>query len=495
VADRTVPRELQTPRAKTRTAIIGGGQGCRAILELVSLGRLSALNLDVICVVDPDPNALGSVYARSLNIPTRRSIEEVLDFSGVELLIELTGRDEILTELYHLIPPGTKVIDHQFARVFWDLNGAFQKLREQLEEKTQLEAQRKEAVQRFEQFLSAAHDMIIMKDLDGRYLVINPVAAALFNREPAEWIGKTDLELFGDRLAGLFSGRDQEVLERQCHICHEETLTVEGKKYHLHTVRFPLFDYKGNLKGVGAISRDITEQKRLQRSLIQSEKLAAIGKLAAGIAHEINNPLSGVLTFIEDLLIDVDPNDPVRRDYEVIYREALRCRQIVRDLLDYTRLQQPVRQRTDVNSIVMRAHGLLSKQAAFRNIEFDLRLCPTPHEVNVDPGQMQQVILNLVMNASEAMDGKGTITISTGLAERDRGVFFEVADHGCGIPEDQIKKIFEPFFSTKGSRGNGLGLSVVQSIVEQHAGNVAVRSGVGTGTTFHVRLPGQESVS
>lgn len=482
-------------RPVTLAAIIGGGHGCKAILDLVSQGKLAALNLEVLCVVDPDPDAPGVAAARELGIPSLRSLHEALRFEGLELIIELTGKDEILADLYRLTPPGVRIMDHRLARVFWDLNEVFQGLRERLQEKTDLEARLKESVQRFEQFVNAAQDIIVLKDLGGRYLFINRVAAALFGRRPEEFVGKTDRMLFDPVLAERFEKRDKAFFQAGRTVSREESLVLGGRKIYLHTVRFPLLDHKGQVMGVGVISRDVTEQKRLQRSLIQSEKLAAVGKLAAGIAHEINNPLSGIITFVEDLLIDVDPADPVRRDYEVIYREALRCRQIVRDLLDYTRLQHPVRQGIDLNTVIRRAHGLVSKQAAFRNVDFDFRLSAGPVEVHADPGQMQQVILNLVMNAAEAMDGKGTITIASGLSGTGRRVFFEVADTGCGIPKDQIEKIFEPFYSTKGARGNGLGLSVVQSIVDQHGGRIHVRSAVGQGTSFRIELPAREAAS
>lgn len=493
---RSVPdRAGSAEQTVTLAAIIGGGHGCKAILDLVSLGKLAALNLEVLCVVDPDPAAPGVAAAREMGIPTLRSFYEALRFEGLELIIELTGKDEILAELYRLTPPGVRIMDHRLAQVFWDLNELFQGLQVRLQEKIELEARLQESVQRFEQFVNAAHDLIVLKDLDGRYLFINPVAAALFGLRPEEFLGKTDRELFEPGLAELFEKRDRSLLETGRTFSREESLVLGGRRVYLHTVRFPLLDHKGHVVGVGVISRDVTEQKRLQRSLIQSEKLAAVGKLAAGIAHEINNPLSGIITFVEDLLIDVDPADPVRRDYEVIYREALRCRQIVRDLLDYTRLQHPVRQGIDINTVIRRAHGLVSKQAAFRNVDFEFRLSAAPVEVQADPGQMQQVLLNLVMNASEAMDGKGTITIVSGRSGAGRRVFFEVADTGCGIPQDQLEKIFEPFYSTKGARGNGLGLSVVQSIVDQHGGRIRVRSTVGRGTVFRIELPAREAAS
>jgi len=617
------PQESQTATSQTKTAIIGGGQGCRAILQLLAEGRLTALNLDVICVVDPNQNSVGMSYARELGILTTPKIEKVLEFPNLKLVIELTGSDAILAELYRIIPTGVKVIDHTFARVFWDLNNVEQDLRKQLREKVVLEErlrrdrkklqdiinslgdviivmdrdlaieavnaeftkitglgpsqitgdkcrgvvceklglskgtnktcpagealktgiwsrsilstmqedgeeayyevsakpivdeegriircvetfhriteqvllkrETKESVQRFQQFIDSAHDLILMKDLEGRYMVINPSAANLFRLEPRDFIGKTDKELFDPKLAERLREKDREVLQNRRHICHEETLVLGGTRHHLNTVRFPLLDYKGDCTGLCSISRDITAQRQLQKSLIQSEKLAALGKLAAGVAHEINNPLSGILAFVEDLLIDVDPDDPVRRDYEVILREALRCRQIVKDLLDYSRVQKPVRHPNDINLIVQRVLSIVSKQAAFRNIEFDVEPSSIARTANIDSSQMQQVILNLVMNAADAMNARGTIRISTGYIQEANEVFLAVSDHGSGIPEENLKKIFEPFFSTKGSKGNGLGLPVVSGIVERHGGRIDIQTAVSRGTTFEIRLPACEA--
>jgi PAS domain S-box-containing protein len=356
-------------------------------------------------------------------------------------------------------------------------------------EQVLLKRETKESVQRFQQFIDSAHDLILIKDLEGRYMVINPCAASLFQLEPRDFIGKTDKELFDPKLAYRLHTKDREVLENRRHICHEETLVLSGTKYHLNTIRFPLLDYKGDCNGLCSISRDITAQTQLQQSLIQSEKLAALGKLAAGVAHEINNPLSGILTFVEDLLIDVNTNNPVRRDYEVILREALRCRQIVKDLLDYARVQKPVRHPNDINIIVERVLSIVSNQAAFRNIEFDLKPLSSTKRANIDSSQMQQVILNLVMNAADAMDGRGTIGIFTGFNQEADEVCMTVSDHGCGIPEENLKKIYEPFFSTKGSKGNGLGLPVVLGIVERHGGKMDIKTAVGQGTTFQISLP------
>jgi len=595
-----------------KAAIIGGGHGCKAILELLVEGRLRELQLEVLCVVDPIAEGEGVRFAIEQGWPHFEKIQDALQLPGLELVLEVTGDDTVLQDIYDRLPPGVKVMDHTVARVFWDLAQVQRNLRGELHEReqishrlqeildsipdlvivldkdmriervnarftqatgltleearavnwyeelcamgrpdeldapfcpfwevmktgrpcvlvrydegtlgeaghyeittspifdakgrivrvvemsrpiteqVQLKRATEESEQRFRQFVDAAHDLIVMKNLEGRYLVINPRAAELFGRKVEEFIGKTDREVVGPRTAKLMARKDREVIAGGTYKTCEESLVIDGRDVYLDTVRFPLFDYKGAVAGVASISRDITEHKRLERELIQSEKLAAVGKLSAGIAHELNNPLTGVLTFSEELLEDAPEDDPRREDYQVILQETLRCRRIVRDLLDYARMTKPERRSDDVNGVVHRALGLVARQAILQDIRFDLDLQPDLPPAHIDPNQIQQVLMNLVINAADAMDRTGRIRIETRAAPDAPSVEVTVTDTGCGIAEDKLQQIFEPFYSTKGAQGNGLGLPVVASIIEQHGGTLSVSSQVGVGTTFTVNLP------
>lgn len=608
-----------------KTAIIGGGKGCRAILELALSGRLQTISLKVMCVVDPMNDAPGIALARENKIPTLENMEAAVRLPGLDLILEVTGRDDVLERIYQLVPPGVRVMDHVLARVFWDVEQVELALRDELKKSQALEHQvaedrrelqeildsipdvvmvidkdqkvertnarfeevtgtsREDAIgkyccdvycmmseemlraqgmcpfkevmrtgkpvsliryypasgdddeesyheitatpirneageivrlvktarpvteqvrlkreteereQRFRQFLDAAHDLIVMKDIGGRYFFINQQAAALMGKSPEDFIGRTDPEVLPLKLARRIMDQDRKVMEEMRHVSREERLVVAGKRYYLDTVRLPLLDYKGEVMGVASISRDITSHKRLERELVESERLAAVGKLAAGVAHEINNPLTGILTFTESLLLDSAPDDPRREDYGVIMRETMRCRQIVRDLLDYSRLERPKRELSELNRLVERAVSLVDKQAEFHDIRFETEFTDSLPRVSVDPNQIQQMILNLVINAKDAMDKEGTITLRTSAGGPGGPVTVEVADHGCGIRKDKLKTIFEPFYTTKGAEGNGLGLPVVKSIVEQHGGSVEVESEVGKGTVFRINLPGVEA--
>ncbi len=229
--------------------------------------------------------------------------------------------------------------------------------------------------------------------------------------------------------------------------------------------------------------------KNAQAQLIRSQKLEAVGKVAAGVAHEINNPLTGIMTMAEELIDGLPENEQAHQDAQLILHEALRCRQIVRDLLDFSRQNEVHRRLTSVDAVVKKAVDLVKKQYSFQGIRFLLMFESEGRLIKIDPNQIQQVILNLVINARDAMEGCGEILIRTeDEPKRDRLVV-EVTDRGCGIAEESIKKIFDPFYSTKGEQGNGLGLAAVQSIIEEHHADIAVSSRVGKGTSFRLLFP------
>jgi two-component system NtrC family sensor kinase len=227
----------------------------------------------------------------------------------------------------------------------------------------------------------------------------------------------------------------------------------------------------------------------MQQGLIQSERLISMGKLAAGVAHEINNPLTGILSYAEDLQEGADPADPRRKDYEVIVREALRCRQIVRSLLDFARQDRPVRMRTHPRNLVERSLDVVARQATFRNIRFLCEIEDDLPAIEVDPTQIQQVMVNLIVNAQQAMPEGGKIVLVAQLSKDGSQVEFSVRDEGIGIPPEIRSHIFDPFFSTKGGKTDGLGLSICLGIVQSHGGTIDLVSEVGKGTTFRFLIP------
>ncbi len=233
------------------------------------------------------------------------------------------------------------------------------------------------------------------------------------------------------------------------------------------------------------------ELKALQARLIQSEKMSSLGRMAASVAHEINNPLGGIVVFSCLLLEQTSQDFPGRRKLETIVREASRCRDIVRSLLDFARPGESVRQRSDLNAIVQAALELLKGQALFQGLEVVLELqAGAPLEIRCNPSQLQQAFTNLLVNAAEAMSGGGRITVRSWRDPPTGRAAVSFADTGCGIPAESLGQIFEPFFTTKQEgHGTGLGLAIVYGIVERHRGTIKVDSRPGQGTTFTVWLP------
>jgi len=252
------------------------------------------------------------------------------------------------------------------------------------------------------------------------------------------------------------------------------------------------------LVGIGSTFEEIYERlsDETHMKLVRSVKLASLGQLSAGIAHEINNPLTAVLSY-SSLLLDKAKNPKERQWLNIIVDETKRCRNIVAGLLEFARQSTPEMVTTQVNDVIERAIALVETKESFHNIKIIKDLAPNLPKVRVDRGQIYQVLTNLIINAGDSMDGKGTLTvesrpytIESRVAEDHHFVEVSVTDTGCGITEQNMERIFDPFFTTKGPTvGTGLGLSICFGIIKRHGGNITVRSKVNEGSTFIIHLP------
>jgi two-component system NtrC family sensor kinase len=220
--------------------------------------------------------------------------------------------------------------------------------------------------------------------------------------------------------------------------------------------------------------------------------MASVGRLAAGIAHEINNPLTGVLSFSSLLLKNATEGSESQADLEIIVRETKRCREIVKGLLDFSRQVPPRKTNVNLNETVKRALEIVDHQLAVKNIVVTTTMREDLPSARVDSNQIVQVLINLLVNAADAIGPQGgEIFLSTDLEEIEGNQMVElkVADTGCGIPLSEQDKIFEPFFSTKEGKGTGLGLAVVWGIINEHDGSISVTSQPERGSTFTILLP------
>lgn len=237
----------------------------------------------------------------------------------------------------------------------------------------------------------------------------------------------------------------------------------------------------------------IAQEDRMKKVLArvaQAEKMASMGQLAAGVAHEINNPLTGILLYANLILEGLDREDPRREDLELVIEDANRCRDIVRNLLTYSRRTSPNKEVFPLNELVCRSLGLIRDQKLFLHVNVVKDLSDEAMLIRADKNQLSQVIINLVMNAIDAMKREGTLRLRTYQDKKDPKVYLEVSDTGCGISVENVSKVFDPFFTTKEpGKGTGLGLSTVYGIVKDNEGNICVKETSSKGTTFIVELP------
>ncbi len=237
-------------------------------------------------------------------------------------------------------------------------------------------------------------------------------------------------------------------------------------------------------------NQDTKIKEFAQAKMAEAERLAIIGQLAAGVAHEINNPLTGIILYCDIALKSMPEDDVKRKNLEKINHEAIRCKSIVKGLLDFARHKKPETKEASVNQILETTLFLLKNQPLFHNVNLKNDLDQSLPLIKIDVGQIQQVFMNIIMNAVEAMDGKGDLSIKSQLSEDEKYIEISFTDTGPGIKSEHIKRIFEPFFTTKGAvHGVGIGLAISHRIIKDHNGKIVVKSAVGKGTTFTIELP------
>jgi two-component system NtrC family sensor kinase len=247
---------------------------------------------------------------------------------------------------------------------------------------------------------------------------------------------------------------------------------------------------KGELAVLGrSFNNMVTTLERTQQELMHKEKLASMGQLAAGVAHEINNPLGTILLFSDVMYKESSDDDPHREDLKMIINEATRCKNIVADLLNFARQQEILAEETEVHHLLRQVIRGVQLQPLFEKVEIVQRFDPELPSIQADSAQLQQIFVNLLNNAAEAMAGGGTILIETRQSD-EHWVEIKISDTGCGIPEENLGRLFTPFFTTKAhGKGTGLGLSIVYGIIKMHRGQIAVKSELDKGTTFTITLP------
>jgi signal transduction histidine kinase len=232
------------------------------------------------------------------------------------------------------------------------------------------------------------------------------------------------------------------------------------------------------------------ELENTQLQLLQAEKMSSLGKLAAGVAHQLNNPLGGITLYAKLIMEEYDLEKGAKEDLDRIIRDAKRCRDTVKELLEFTRQTRHLMRHHDINRALTRTLFLLESQTLFHNIGIKKDLAPSLPLVLSDVQQLYHLFMNVVLNAAQAMEGRGTLTVKSRLLPDVNRVCIAISDTGPGISEEYLPQIFEPFFTTKDEgKGTGLGLSLAYRIVQNHGGHIRAESSPGKGTTFTIELP------
>jgi two-component system NtrC family sensor kinase len=236
-------------------------------------------------------------------------------------------------------------------------------------------------------------------------------------------------------------------------------------------------------------ARLIENQKaRYDQLAIHTEKMSALGRMAAGIAHEINNPLAGILLFSTNMSKKVPEKGPMKEGLDIIIRETVRCKTIIQELLEFSRDREPQKEMVNPNTILEKALKMLENEFRLHHIQIKKQLSDNLQETMLDENQIEQIFVNLLLNAVQAIEEKGAITVISRMDENRKKALIEIADTGSGIPPENTAKIFEPFFSTK-PKGTGLGLAVSYAIVKNHQGDINAFSKPGEGTRFVLEFP------
>jgi two-component system NtrC family sensor kinase len=456
-------------------------------------------------IVDVNPALARMLGYDSKEELLKREVQEIFVDRAVRKLVkeeverqaQITGREITL-----LRKDGTSIVCLNTAAAVRDsagrvlrYQGALMDITERLEMERRLHQQQEFARRLIDSF----PDLILVLDTTAHYTFVSPRCVDVLGYELSEahqleFGGRTHpedlpaaLALYGDIISGKQTLASLEI-------------RVRHKNGDWRRIRFnfsPLCDEKGNIEGVVLSGRDVTDLKRLEEQLIQAEKLAAMGQMLAGVAHELNNPLTAVLGVTELLRERQGVDEATKRQLELTHRQARRAARIVQNLLEFSRPASPQKKSLDVNSLIERTLQLHEHSLRRNAIEVDFRAQPGLPAVIGDANQIIQVLLNLVTNAEQAIrEVRDTGRIQIRPAQNANRITITVQDDGVGIRPEALPRIFDPFYTTKRpGGGTGLGLSICMSIIREHGGNIEANILPAGGTAFTVYLPVAASFS
>jgi PAS domain S-box-containing protein len=394
-------------------------------------------------------------------------------------------------------------------------------LESEVQKRSKTQAAAQELHDRLDTLIEALPDTIYFKDLQGRNLVVNKAYEKMIGLGKREILGKSDEELLPPDLAEKCRESDVMVLRQKEAMQFEEVhQNPDGRLHYWDTYKAPLFDDNDHIAGLVGVSRDVTahkvaekERRRLSQQLLHAQKMEAIGTLAGGVAHDLNNILSGLISYPELLIAQLPEDSPLKGPLQTIQNSGERAASIVQDLLTMARRGVAEKTILDLNTIIkdyLNSPSHRKRAIEHPDVRIGLKLESDLMNLHGSPGDMTKVVMNLMLNALDAFNGPGEITISTqnfyidglkiGTTDIGEGEYVRltIADNGSGIAAEHLPRIFEPFYTKKklGLSGSGLGLAVVWGTVQDHGGAIDVHSKPDQGTIFDIYLPAtRDSIS
>ncbi len=473
-------------RPSMNIAVVGGGKRCLELIELIDRHKFQEIRPRILAVAEENHDEVGRMRAEQMGLFVTNDYNDFFKREDIDLIIELKDSMDIYNDILGKKAKTVRAISSRTAQLFREI-GRLSDLHRQTSEKLQKLESMSSLI-----FNKLIHEevLVIAKD----YSIVD-ANDTLLNR-----VGMKSGEIIGRYCYEITHHRDIpcDGTDHPCPLAETLSTGKPSQSTHIHFGNgnnllyysiscYPIFE-KGEVVGVVEMSRDITRDINYQKNMMHQEKMISIGRLSAGVAHEINNPLTTILTTSMLAQEELEKSHPLYEELDTIAKETIRCRKIVTSLLDFARQNTPEKKENDLNAVVSESLLLTKKQAAFNDVTVSQNLSEDLPPVFLDKGQIQQALINLLINALEATSSGGQVDVSTRYEDRGNSVEIEISDTGTGMTEEIRGRIFDPFFTTKDT-GTGLGLAITHGIIIQHGGTIDVQSNPGFGTKFTIRLP------
>jgi PAS domain S-box-containing protein len=490
-----------------RVGVVAKGSRCLSIMRMLDSFKPSGMRLKLVALAPVSKSASCLKFAGEVGVPICDDVRNLLSIQSLDLILEMTGKASILADLQRNKPASVVILDRPASMLFFDLARQYEMVAER-------ESEISLATSFASALLETSPDGVMVMDRNYRIINCNdsPLITGGLRREAI--LGKYCFEVMHGLLHPCSSRErfcpTQETLRtrRPARAMHEVS-TTNGEPRVLQIIVFPLFNMLGEIVQFVEIIRDMTsdfsahDEHRARAikddlaRVAQEDRLTSIGRLVASVCHEINNPISSIVTFNKLILSHIrDGTMPPQgmaafeKYLDLSVKEALRCGEIVKTLLTFARQKKIEADHIDLREMLQTILLLTGYQIQMAGVSVSIQLPENGFTAWGDYSLMQQCLMNLFFNAIEAMPQGGTLSITGGKLVNDQRVWLSITDTGNGIKPEDLPRIFEPFYSTKGNgKGVGLGLSMVYGIIREHNGTIEVQSEPGKGSTFKMVLP------